>query len=177
MDGQGMYGQGMMGSGNTGAAGDPMMPGGMMGPGAWMMAEGLAGPQQIIALSERLGLSAAQVSDLEDVQVRALTAAQKAMNQAVDARTRALTVLEQNPNDFEAYGDALRALSTDLTEANLAMAKASFEARGLLTQEQRGTLEEIFGQWGGARGAGMMGGGMMGPSHHPGRTPDPSHLR
>ncbi|MGD8360249.1 MAG: hypothetical protein PVJ04_02375 [Gemmatimonadota bacterium] len=174
MYGQGMYGQGMMGSGNSGAMGYPMMAGGMMGSGAWMMG-GIAGPQQIIAMSEPLGLSAEQVSDLEDVQTRAVTAAKQAMNQAADARTRAETVLEQNPNDFEAYADALRDLSTDLTEANVVMARASFEARDLLTQEQRGTLKEILGQWGGAQGAGMMGGGMVGPTHHSGRAPDPSH--
>lgn len=174
MYGQRMYGQGMMGSGNSGALGYPMMVGGMMGSGAWMMG-GLAGPQQIISMSERLGLSAEQVSDLEDVQTRAVTAAQQAMNQATDARTRAETVLEQNPNDFDAYADALRDLSKDLTEANVVMARASFEARDLLTQEQRGTLKEILGQWGGAQGAGMMGGGMVGPTHHSGRAPNPSH--
>jgi hypothetical protein len=171
MMGSGMYGQGMMGSGMYGQG---MYGQGMMGSSARMMG-GLAGPQQIIAMSERLGLSAEQVSDLEDVQTRAVTAAQQAMNRAADARTRAETVLEQNPNDFEAYADALRDLSTDLTEANVAMARASFEARDLLTQEQRGTLEEILGHWGGAQGEGMMGGGMMGESHHSGGAPDPSH--
>lgn len=174
MYGQGMYGRGMMGRGNSGALGYPMMAGGRMGSGAWMMG-GLAGPQQIIAMSERLGLSADQVSDLEDVQARAFTAAQKAMNQAADARTRAVTVLEQNPSDFEAYADALRDLSTDLTEANVAMARASFEARDLLTQEQRASLQEILNQWGNARGPGMMGGGGMGLPHHSGRLPNPAH--
>jgi hypothetical protein len=181
MYGQGMYGRGMMGSGNPGAMGYPMMAGGMMGAGGWMMG-GLAGPQQIIAMSQRLDLSADQVSDLKDVQARAFTAAQEAMNRAADARSRAATVLEQNPNDFEAYADVLRDLSTDLTEANVAMAKASFEARDLLTQEQRGTLEEILDQWGGPRGAGMMGGGMMGggmmgTSHHSRHAPNSSTHR
>lgn len=175
MDGQGMYGQAMMGSGNGGAAGHPMLPGGMMGPGAWGMAGGLVTPQQLIAMSAELGLSPEQVSDLKDVQARAFTAAQEAMNQAAEARTRAVMVLDQNPNDFEAYANALRDLSMDLTEANVTMAKASFEARELLTQEQRGILKEILGQSGGAQRAGMMGGGMMGPSHHSGRVPTPSH--
>ncbi len=174
MYGRGMYGQGMMGSGYAGAGGYPMMGGGPMGFGG-MMAGGLVGPQQLIGMSERLGLSADQVSDLEDVQARAFTAAQAAMNQAAEARTRAVTTLEQNPSDFEAYADALRDVSTDITEANVAMARASFEARDLLTKEQRASLQEILGQWGNARGPGMMGGGRMGPPHHSGRVPGPTH--
>jgi len=174
MYGQGMYGQGMMGSGYAGAGGYPMMGGGTMGFGG-MMPGGLVGPQQLIGMSERLGLSADQVSDLEDVQARALTAAQAAMNQAAEARTRAVTTLEQNPSDFEAYANALRDVSTEITEANLAMARASFEARDLLTKEQRGSLEELLGQWGNGWGPGMMGGGMMGPPHHSGRVPNPAH--
>jgi hypothetical protein len=170
MMGGGTMGSGMMGMGNGRSQGQAMM-GGMGGQGSGMMSGmmsmGLPGPRQLIAMSEDLHLSAEQVSDLEDVRDRATQNAEQEMDLALVARDRAAAALEQNPDGFTAYAEALREASSHITEANVAIARGAFEARALLTPKQTETLTEVLSQWGYPHAGGMMG-GMMDPSHHAG---------
>jgi len=167
MNGLGMAASGMMGMPNSASMARPGMAG-MGSPGPGMMSVGLPGPQQIIALGDELDLSPEQIAGLEDVQARSMESAGREMGLAAEARDRAVTLLDENPEGFDEYSGALREVLTHIAEANIAVARGAFEARVLLTPEQKEALPEALSHAGEAYGRGMMMGGRMSPSHHEG---------
>lgn len=154
MMGQGMTGAGMMGSG--------MM--GMMGQGMGMMTTGGPGPVAILSMGDALGLTADQRSRLEAIQTEYGNTMGPLMTQAMDAQRRAADALQGDAPDFDAYKRALREGTDQMIDAHVAMARAAFEARQVLTEEQRTRLQSGMQMIQGMMGQGNTGrAGMMGP--------------
>lgn len=152
MMGQGMSGAGMMGPG--------MM--GMMDRGMGMMATGGPGPATILGMGDALALDEDQKTRLEAIEADYRSTVQPLMSQAMEAQGRAASALDGDPPDFDAYEDALHAATDPMIEAHAAMARAAFEAREVLTEEQRDKLAGGMQSMQGMMGAGQGGGaGMM----------------
>lgn len=147
----GMMGQGMMGSG--------MMQ--MMGQGMGMMATGGPGPAMILRMEDALDLSDDQVDRLEDIREEFSGSRQQHMNAAMSAHENARQNLEGENPDFDAYEEALQEASTHMVQAHLAMARASVQARQVLTAEQRERLQQGMGMMQGMMGDPGTGPGMM----------------
>lgn len=146
MPGMGMM-SGMMGAGMM----DQHMQ--MMRQGMGMMATGGPGPTLILRMRDVLALSNEQVGDLEEIRDRSQS---ESMSETVmQAHRRAQQALAGDDPDFDAYESALRDAMDDMVEMHVEMARATAEAKEVLTEEQRTRLEEI--------GHGMMGNMMMGP--------------
>lgn len=148
--GMGRY-PGMMGMGYGGLMGMPMTGmgyGGLMGgylgargpmAGArmgMMMAYGLPSPGVILGMQDDLGLTDAQVSQLESVQTNVQETLRADLTSAREAREQAVSILQSSNPDLSAYQQKLQQAATDQVDAQVALANASVEARGLLTPEQ-----------------------------------------
>lgn len=144
MMGQGMMGGGMMGPG--------MMQ--MMGQGMGMMATGGPGPAMVLRMGDALNLTEEQRERLQAIQSRFSESAEPLMAAVMEAHRSATSALQGESPDLDAYERALREGADRMVEAHMAMARAAAEARDVLTEEQRGRLQE--------EGAQMMR-GMMGP--------------
>lgn len=140
----GMMGQGMMGQG--------MM--GMMGQGMGMMATGGPGPTAILRLRDALQLTDEQVTRLEKIQQDFWSTVQPQMTAMMSSHGAAARALQGESPDFDAYQQELQAAANIMVQTHVAMARAHFEARGVLTPEQREHLD--------SQGAHMMQGVMRG---------------
>jgi len=137
----------MMGA--QGAGGWSGMAGGMMGGygamgGYGMMGatEGMASlPAGLLAAAEQLGLSADQKTRLESIATTARENGVSQMQAARQARQQAAQALNGNAPDLDAYAKALHTASDHMVQAQVAMAKASLDARAVLTPEQRTRLQ------------------------------------
>ncbi|MEJ2679628.1 MAG: Spy/CpxP family protein refolding chaperone, partial [Gemmatimonadota bacterium] len=107
------------------------MHGQMMGPG--MMGMGLHGPGMILALKSSLGLSDAQVQQIQKIRDDARTTVQKDMQQAMQAHQAAMQALMNDNPDVGAYQKNLQAAANDFVSAQVAMAQAYVNARKALT--------------------------------------------
>lgn len=147
------------------------MHGQMMGPG--MMGMGTHGPGMILALKSALGLSDAQVQQIQKIRDDARTTAQKDMQQALKAHQAAVQALMSDNPDTSAFQKNLQQAANDFVSARVAMAQAYVNARKALTDQQRQKLDEgaamihelmrqhgMMGR-GNSMGWGMMGHGMM----------------
>lgn len=159
--GQGMPHPNMPGYGMHGQ----MMGRGMMGPG--MMGMGMHGPGMILALKSPLGLTDAQVQQIQKIRDDARTSVQKDMQQAMQAHQAAMQALMNDNPDTGAYQKNLQQAANDFVAAQVAMAQAYVSARKALTADQRQKLDEgaamvhaLMSQ------RGMMMGGMMGGWMH-----------
>ncbi|HKJ93609.1 MAG TPA: Spy/CpxP family protein refolding chaperone, partial [Longimicrobiales bacterium] len=130
--GRGMMGPGMMGPG--------MMGGTMMGRG--MMGMGMHGPGMLLALKSSLGLTDAQVQQIQKIRDDARTTVQGAMQQAMQAHQSAMQALMDDNPDVGAYQKGLQQAADRFVAAQVAMAKAYVSARNVLTDSQRQKLDE-----------------------------------
>lgn len=119
----------------------------MMGQGMGMMATGGPGPAMILRMGDALELTEDQVSRLDAIRSEAADAHRSHMQAAMSAHRAAGRALEGGSPDFDAYRDALSGASSHMVQAHVAMARASVQAREVLTEQQR---EELH------RGMGMM---------------------
>ncbi|MEX2472615.1 MAG: Spy/CpxP family protein refolding chaperone [Gemmatimonadota bacterium] len=150
--GQMMPGMGMM-SGMMGAGMMDQSMLQMMGRGMGLMATGGPGPHMILRMRDVLDLSDEQVGDLEAIRDR--SQGQSMSETVIQTHARAQQALAGENPDFNAYESALRDTMDAMVEMHVEMARATAEAKEVLTEEQRLRLDEI--------GYGMMGGMMMGP--------------
>jgi Spy/CpxP family protein refolding chaperone len=137
---------------------------GMMGEHCMKMMGGPP-PAMLLHHQEELGLSADQIRRIERLQTETHGGAH--MGAAMAAHREAAELLQADRPDFAAYEAKLREAAGHMIQAHTQMARATVEARGILTPEQR---EQVAGMAHGAamhgQGHGAMGGeghsGMMG---------------
>jgi Spy/CpxP family protein refolding chaperone len=137
---------------------------GMMGEHCVKMMGG-SPPAMLLHHQEELGLSADQIRRIE--QLQADTHGGAHMGAVMAAHREAAGVLQADRPDFAAYETKLREAAGHMIQAHTQMARATVEARGILTPEQR---EKVAGMAHGpashGHGHGAMGGegrsGMMG---------------
>lgn len=160
-------GQPMQHPGMPGAGMHEQMHGQMMGPG--MMGTGMHGPGMILALKSSLGLSDAQVQQIQKIRDDARTEVQKDMQQAMQAHQASMQALMNDNPDVGAYQKNLQAAANAFVAARVAMAQAYVNARKALTADQRQKLDEgaamihdLMRQRGMMGGHGWMESGMMG---------------
>lgn len=148
---RGMMGQGMMGQ--------QMMT--MMGRGMGMMATGGPGPAALLRIGDALELTDRQRSRLQQIQDETSANMRGHMQAAMAAHREAAEALGPKSPDFDAYESALREAADHMVVAHTLMAKAAFEAREVLTPEQREQLQRsmhMMGRMmGGPGAAGRMG--------------------
>lgn len=92
---------------------------------------------------EALGLTADQTRELESLMTRTHEAAHPHMQMAMEAGARAGELLEAERPDFAAYEERLGEAAAHMVQAHTTLARATVEARGLLTPEQRTRLSEM----------------------------------
>ncbi len=133
--------------------------GGMMG-GMQGCMDMMGGPSPAMILQHRqaLGLSAQQVERLRALQVRDSTAMMPHMRAAMAAHQAAAELLRADHPDFAAYEARLHEAANHAIAGHVAMARASVEAREVLTVDQRTRLQAAMK----TGGRGMMGPGMAG---------------
>lgn len=152
--GMGWY-RGMMGMGY----------GGRMGPGM-MIGVGLPSPGVILGMQDDLGLTDAQVSQLQSLQTSVGETVRADLTSAREAREDAASLMESQTPDLHAYQQELEEAATDQVDAQVALANASVEARGILTSEQqqkvRDGISMLHGMFRGSRAGDRAGRGMMG---------------
>lgn len=151
---------GMMGS--TGAMHGGMMQGMMGQTGMGGMMGMHSGPAMILRLAQPLGLSDAQVAQIEQIQKESQAAAQPYVQQAAEAARAASDALQGDAPDLDAYSEGLREAADQMVQAHVAMARAGVEARGVLTAEQRDKLGTGMNMMSHMMQGGMMGQGMSG---------------
>lgn len=150
--------------------GDGGMGGGMggeMGGGMGMGGSNAAGPgpERVLGMSEALGLAPDQVEELEGIRDRIAALREEHREAVAAAREEGRQALQAGTPDLDAYERALTRESERTVAMKLATARATVEARAVLTDSQRARLEEEMesGQMGGMMGGeGRTGGdGMM----------------
>ena len=155
---QGMHGQ-MEGMDMQG------MRGQMTGPGMMGSVDAMhGGPGMILRSSQALALTAAQTERLEALQERLRSEFQEHMQAAMAAQQEAAVALEGDAPDLDAYSAALREAADHMVVAHVAMTRATLDARGILTPEQREKLGDAMGGMHGMHG-GMTPGGGAGSGH------------
>ncbi len=123
---------------------------GMMGGYGMMSTYGMMGtmqgmgsvPSALLAAAEPLGLSADQKTRLESIATTARKNSVSQMQAAWQARQQAAQALNGDAPDLDAYAKALRTASDHMVQAQVAMAKASVDARAVLTEAQRTQLQK-----------------------------------
>ncbi len=83
------------------------------------------------------------------------------MSAMMGAHQRARAALEGESPDLDAYEEALQEGANRMVQAHVAMARASAEARAVLTEEQRARIQGGMQMMHGMMGQGQPG--MMGP--------------
>jgi hypothetical protein len=138
----GMMGQGMVGSG--------MM--GMMGQGMGMLATGGPGPAALLRIRDALELTDEQVSTLESMRADLQGQMQGRMTAMMTAHQATAAALNSETPNWDAYQGNLETAADLMVQTHVMIARAARDARDVLTDEQRETLE--------ARGTQMMRGMM-----------------
>lgn len=137
MHGQQMHGQHEMAGHAAGM---------QMGQGAGHCMAMMAGIGQAMMAfhhTEELDLTADQAQEMESLMTRAHEAAHPHMQMAMEAGAKAGELLDAERPDFAAYEDRLGEAAAHMVQAHTALARATVEARGLLTAEQRTRLSEM----------------------------------
>lgn len=112
-----------------------------------------ASPQMILRMRETLELTDEQVQRIEAIQGEMQKAHQPHMHAAMQAMQEAQRLLDPDSPDWDRYEAQLREATDHHVQAHVAMARASVDARNVLTAEQRERL---------GTGMKMMQGGMPG---------------
>lgn len=136
-----------------------------------------ASPQMILRMREALHLTDPQVQRIETIQNGVRQGHQSHMHAALLAMQEAQRLLEADSPDWPRYEAQLREASDHHVQAHVAMARASVDARNVLTVEQRERLgtgatmmrEMMQGGMPGMRE--RMGPGMMPRGRHPTERP------
>lgn len=128
--------------------------------------------QMALAHRKQLDLSATQVQKLEALQDDAKQAMMQAMHKMQPLQQQLITATTGNQFDEQAVRGALEKMSALHSDAAVAMLRTSFDARRVLTPEQRESLAKAAGGMMGKGGTtgmqgmtgmrGMTGGGMHG---------------
>lgn len=145
----------------------PGMAGSMMGRGT--MGMGMHGPGMILALKTSLGLSDAQVQQIEKIRDDTRATVHKNMQAAMQAHQAAMQALMTDNPDVGAYQKNLQQAANDFVAAQVAMAQSYVNARKALTAAQLQKLDEgaamiheLFSHRGMMGGRGWMGSSGMG---------------
>jgi Spy/CpxP family protein refolding chaperone len=131
--------------------GSMMMDEGMMGMMQLMHAQ----PAMLLEASEALDLTSEQTQQLTALRDRARPEHEQHQEAAMAAHRSAAAALEGDAPDLDAYAAALGQASDHMVMAHVAMTRTAFEAREILTPEQREKLRETM------TGMHNMGGGTM----------------
>lgn len=111
-----------------------------------MQMMGPPGPTMILRQKERIGLSATQVTRLQDLQKQAQSECMNHMHLAMSAHHAALPLLDAAAPDFTVFTAKLKEASAHMAEGHVAMAKAAVAAREVLTAEQQQKLKSRMHQ-------------------------------
>ncbi len=130
---------------NRPSAGQPgAMPGGIAERHAAMTS--LLPPQALLSARETLGLTDDQVSKLEHLQHEQGEAHPDGMAEMSEEWQKAMDSLSGDSPDLDAYKHALEEMSEERIDAHVAMLKTAFDARDVLTDEQRAKLPDVARQ-------------------------------
>lgn len=129
-------------------------PSGMMGMMGMMRAAG-SSPDALLVAGERLQLTDGQKAELERLTASAHEEHQRHMSAAMEAHREATSLLDASAPDMTAYAARLEAAAQHMARAHVARTRASLDARGVLTDDQRVLVEEGMGLVG-AMMCGMM---------------------
>ena len=132
-----------------------------------------ASPQMILRMREALDLTDQQVQRIEAIQGEMQQGHQPHMHAAMQAMQEAQRLLEADSPDWTRYEAQLREATNHHVQAHVAMARASVDARNVLTAEQRERLGTGMTMMREMMQGGMpgmmerMGSGMMRQDQHP----------
>lgn len=129
----------------------------MSGMMSMMQGMGL-GPAALLGAADRLQLSPAQKSRLGALAEKAAQEHQGHMQAIMAAHQDGAEALKATAPDLDAYQRTLEVAADHMVQAHMAMTRATIEARGVLTEEQRGQVQEGLTLMGSMM-CGAMGGG------------------
>jgi hypothetical protein len=134
----------------AGAAGGAAMGmSGAMSGGMHAAAPARPGPGALLDAADRLGLTPEQREGLAALEARFRTEHAARMDAAGEAHALAAAALEGKAPSLDLYERELRAAAEHGVAAHVSLARAAVEAAGLLTPEQRVTLESVVPDGGG----------------------------
>lgn len=99
------------------------------------------GPAMLLRVQKALGLSPAQVAQIEQLQQQSSSATQEHMREAMQAHQRAQQLLRSDAPDMTALEAAAKEAAEHTALAHVAMIRAGVDARKVLTTEQRQKLQ------------------------------------
>ena len=138
----------------------PEMMGGMM--------EGMMAPQgarDFLAMRQALGLTDAQVQQLQTIASQSAEAVRPHMEAAMQAHHAAMQAMEADPPDVARFQTQLESAANHFVEAQVARARSAVQALAVLTPEQRANVRfamrlqhaRMMQGMGGMSGMGMSG--------------------
>lgn len=136
----GMMARGMMQSGGMGRDTMDKM-GGDMG----MMSPAIPGPAMLARMGRVLGLTEEQTTELEAIQAALTDDRATHMPLAKEAHEQAAALIAGDEPDLSGYEASLREAMGHMIAVHVRVARAAFDARALLTDEQRTRLEGAMG--------------------------------
>lgn len=131
-----MMARGMMQGGGMGRDTMDRM-GGDMG----MMSPSTPGPAMLVRMGRVLGLTEEQTTELEAIQSSLTDDRATHMPLAKEAHEQAAASIAGDEPDLNAYEDTLREAMGHMIAVHVSVARAAFDARAVLTDEQRSRLE------------------------------------
>ena len=154
----------------TGGMGQDTM--GMMGGDMGMMASSAPGPAMLIRMGEVLELSEKQTTELEAIHAELKADRASHMPLAMEAHKRAAELIADGEADLAEYEDILREAMDHMISLHVLEARATLDARAVLTDEQRARLAGAMAMMKHMRSMeSMMDGGMPGM---PGQNSEPA---
>lgn len=138
-----MMGGEMMGGARRGEGMSGMMHGqsGMHGQGM-THASMASGADVLLGAADQLGLSADQTARITEIRDQAAEDMDAAMGEMMDAHQAASQALEGDAPDLAGYERALGRAAGAMVQARVAAARATVDARAVLTPDQRGRIAE-----------------------------------
>lgn len=134
----------------------------MMSRDMGMMSSSAPGPAMLIGMGQVLDLSEKQIAELETIQAELTDDRAWDMPPAMEAHQRAAELIAGGETDLAVYEDTLREAMDHMIFVRVSMARAAFDARAVLTDEQRARLEGAMAMM--RHMESMMDGGMQGMS-------------
>ena len=143
--------------------------------------------REILAMGSALGLSPAQVQQLQTIALQAMQAARPHMQAAMQAHQAATQAMEAETPDVARFQTELQSAANHFVEAQVALAHSAVAALAVLTPEQRANvrfamrleharmMQELGGMGGMPGMPGMPGMGRPGARPMPGMPHDTAH--
>lgn len=153
---------GMMARGGMQGMKDMQGMSGMAGMMGMMQGMGF-GPAALLGAADRLQLTPDQKSRLETLAQTVRQEHQSHMQAIMSAHQDGAEMLKADSPDLGAYQQTLKTAADHMVQAHMAMTRATVEARGILTEEQRAELQDGMALMGSMM-CGKMGGGEQGAS-------------